>query len=89
MPRSLPSPKIVPWAILLELATVARDHWHSLSERERTRISSLVRKSKGNPQNLTKKERDDLRRIVGKLDFGAIGKDLIPFVGQARRARRR
>jgi hypothetical protein len=89
MARNLPSPKAVPWAILLEVAAVARGHWQGLSERDRERLSSLIRKSRGRRGNLTKKERDDVRRILGKLDYKAIGQDVLPFVGRSRSSRSR
>ena len=88
MRRRLPSPKAVPWAVLLEVASVAREHWQGLAERDRRRLSALIRKSRGRRGNLTKRERDDVRRILGKLDYKAIGKDVVPFVGRARRRRR-
>jgi hypothetical protein len=86
--RRLPSPKAVPWALLLEVAAVARDHWQGLPERDRARLSELIRKSRGRRGNLSKRERDDVRRILGKLDYKAMGKDLVPFVGRARGSRR-
>jgi hypothetical protein len=43
-----------------------------------------VRKSKGNPSNLSKRERDELKRLVVKLDVPAMGRALIPFVGRRR-----
>jgi hypothetical protein len=78
--------KALPWAILLDAATVANAHWHALKASERERLGTLVRKSKGNPSNLTKRERDELRKIAGKLDFAGMARDLIPF---GRRLRKR
>jgi hypothetical protein len=58
---------------------VVKSHWEDLKESERSRVGTLVRKSKGNPRNLTKRERDELRKIAGKLDVPGMARDLIPF----------
>jgi len=86
VPRRLPSPRAVPWAILLEVATVLRSHWMRLRPDERRRLSELVRTSRGRLGNLSASERAELRRLVGKLEVAAVGRDLLPF---ARRIRRR
>jgi hypothetical protein len=78
--------KALPWAVLLDAAAVVNSHWHELKESERNRLGVLIRKSKGNPSNLTKRERDELRKIAGKLDVPGMARDLIPF---ARRLRKR
>ena len=38
----------------------------------------LLTKTKGNPQNLTPSERQDLKRILSSFDYRAFGRDLIP-----------
>jgi hypothetical protein len=68
----------------LDVAFIAREHWQRLAPGERERFSALVRKSKGNPSNLSKRERDELKRLVVKLDVPAMGRALIPFVGRRR-----
>ena len=78
--------KALPWALLLDAATVINAHWNELKESDRDRLGALLRKSKGNPSNLSKRERDELRKIIGKLDFPGMATDLIPF---ARRLRKR
>jgi hypothetical protein len=78
--------KALPWALVLDAATVLNSHWQELKESERDRVATLLRKSKGNPSNLSKRERDELRKIAGKLDFPGMARDLIPF---ARRLGRR
>ncbi len=79
--------RAVPWTVLLQGGIVARERWHVLSEKERARVVRLVRDSRGRPGNLTGGERDELRRLVGKLDLSAAGRDLLPFVRGARRHR--
>jgi hypothetical protein len=71
--------------VFLDLAFVAREHWQQLTIGERTRLNDLVRRSKGRPSNLSKRERDELRRLVDKLDVPGMGRAMIPFVGARRR----
>jgi hypothetical protein len=83
---SLTAVKRLPWALALDAAVVVKAHWENLKESERSRVSELILKSKGNPRNLTKRERDELRRIGAKLDVPGMARDLVPF---ARRVRKR
>jgi hypothetical protein len=82
----LSAAKALPWAMVLDAATVVNSHWRSLKDSDRRRVGELIRKSKGNPGSLTKRERDELRRIAGRLDVPGMARDLLPF---ARRGRRR
>jgi hypothetical protein len=77
--------KALPWALVLDAATVVNSHWNELKETDRNRLGALIRKSKGNPSNLSKRERDELRKIIGKLDFPGMARDLIPFAGRLRK----
>jgi hypothetical protein len=53
---------------LAQAALAAREHWGLLTPSDRARLHKLVRKAMGGPSSLTKRERDDLQRIVLKLD---------------------
>lgn len=86
MPR-VPGLRRLPWAIALEVAIVAREHWQLLDERDRAELARIVRKSKGKPANLTERERRHLRELVAKLDLVTAGRSLLPF-GRRRRRRR-
>ena len=62
MSKKIPTPKssktrlkALPWAALLQAAVVVGKRWRSLSEKERTRLSSLVRESRGRLGNLSAK----------------------------------
>jgi hypothetical protein len=79
--------KGLPWVLLMDAAVVVNAHWQGLKESERSRVGALVRKSKGDPRNLTKRERDELRKIAGKLDVPGMARDLIPFAGRRLRKR--
>ena len=79
--------KALPWALLIDAATVLNAHWNQLKESDRDRLGALLRKSKGNPSKLTKRERDELRKIAGKFDFPGIARDLVPFARRLGRKR--
>jgi transposase len=50
-------------------ALMLRDHYTNLTPHHRRRLRRLVGKSRGRPKNLSKAEREELRRIVSKLDL--------------------
>lgn len=87
----LPARRAVPWAVLLELVVVARDHWQKLTPGERAHLSALIKKSRGRPGNLTRRERADVRRLAVKLDLPALGRSVAPVAsvlrGRTRRGR--
>jgi hypothetical protein len=87
MPK-LPGRKAVPWLLLLEAATVLRAHWGLLDQKDRRELSRIVKKSHGNPRNLTKNERSELARIVRRLDLIRAGRRLMPLHGGLRKSRR-
>jgi hypothetical protein len=96
MSKSLPSKKskrsrlkTLPWAALLQTAMVFGKRWRSLSEKERSRLTSLVRDSGGRLGNLSEKERKELKRLAGKLDLKGMVRDLVPIVRGGRKRRRR
>jgi len=76
--------RAVPWALLLQGSIVARQRWTSLSEKERGRLVELLRQSHGRPDRLTERERDDVRRLIGKLELHRAGSDLLPLMRQLR-----
>ncbi len=80
--------RTVPWAILLELGITVRDAWKKLTHGEREHLMSLVRKSQGRPGNLSARERDDIKRLVRKMEPAALGRSLAPL-GRKARGRRR
>jgi hypothetical protein len=87
MPKLLPK-KLVPWMLLLEAAMVLRTHWGYLDAHDRRRLSDIVKKSQGNPRNITSQDRSDLARIVRRLDLITAGRKLMPLHGGLRKSRR-
>lgn len=66
------------WARILILAEVAlaiKRHLDLLDSREKTDLQDLVRKSKGRPSNLNKRERERLKQIVSKLEPTELAKE--------------
>jgi hypothetical protein len=81
----------LPWAALLQVVVVIGRRWGALSQKDRARLTSLVRDSRGRLGNLSTKERSELRRLAGKLDLKGIGRDLLGLArgGGSRRRHRR
>jgi hypothetical protein len=69
---------------------VRQHHWQTLQPWERRQLADLLRRSRGRPANLTASEREDFRRLVGKLDWRGLVRDLTRVgLGAARSRRRR
>ena len=83
--------RALPWAALLQAGFAVGKRWRALSEKDRARLSSLVRDSRGRLGNLSEKERAELRKLAGKLDLKGMGGELATLLrsGRGRRKRRR
>jgi hypothetical protein len=68
--------KALPWAALLRVGFAVGKRWRSLSERDRARLSELVRQSRGRLHNLSSGERRELRKLARKLDLRGMGEEL-------------
>jgi hypothetical protein len=80
--------RALPWAALLQLAVALSDRWRSLSQKDRARLTELLRSSRGRIGTLDGREREELRKLVRKLDLKGVGRDLVPLVrGRGRRRR--
>ncbi|HSS56746.1 MAG TPA: hypothetical protein VLK59_01970 [Solirubrobacteraceae bacterium] len=80
----LPARRAIPWAVLLEVMVVTREHWERLTPGERAHLTALLRKSRARPGNLTPGERRDVRRLAAKLDLPALGRNLAPVAQRLR-----
>jgi len=81
--------KALPWAALLQVAMVLRARWRTLSSKDRARLSELLRESQGRLGNLSSRQRDELRKLVRKLDLKGAASELAPIVrGGGKRKRR-
>lgn len=75
--------KDLPWLGLLQIGIAFGERWSKLSEKERARLTGLLRDSKGHLGSLTEKERGELRKLAGKLDVRGLGGDLVKQVRRA------
>lgn len=89
VPSKLSRVRSAPWLILAQAGLAANKHWKSLPVGDRERISQLLKKSKGRPSNLSTKERDELRLLLGRLELGSLARELVPFAVKAKRGKRR
>jgi DNA primase len=81
--------KNLPWAAALQVGMVLRSRWRALSEKDRDRLIRLMRDSRGRPSNLGGRERNEMRRLVRKVDLKGIGRDLFALRGGRRGRKRR
>lgn len=65
--------------LALQAGLLAGERWRALSERERSRLLKLLRDARGWPGNLSARERQELGKLVRKLDLPGIGRDLLPL----------
>jgi hypothetical protein len=77
--------KALPWALLLQAGVAIGKRWRGLSEKDRARVTRLLRESRGRPGNLSAKERNELRGLVRKFDIKGLARELRPHVRRGRR----
>jgi hypothetical protein len=53
---------------LAEIVVLARDHVERLSPDERRRLVVLVRRGRGRPSNLSRRDRDELSDLLAKVE---------------------
>ena len=74
----MPRLRAIQWMILLDVAIVARERWTRLDASERRRLTEIARDAR----HLSKRDRVDLRRIIGKLELADAGRELMPLIGR-------
>jgi hypothetical protein len=90
--RSKSSPsrlRVIPWGLLLRVGVVVGQRWTALSEKDRARLRSLARDSRGRLANLSSKERSELGKLLRKLDIGGAVREIVPLVRGGRHSRKR
>jgi hypothetical protein len=82
--------RALPWALIARVTVVVGKRWTALSGKERARLARLVRSSRGRTRNLSLRERNELRKLVRKLDLKGAQRELLPLLrgGKRRRWRR-
>ena len=81
--------RFVPWLILFEVLRAGRDHWDRLDPGDRARVSALLRRTRGNPRNLTDSDRRELRDLGRRLRPVRLGLSLGSAAVLGRRRHRR
>jgi hypothetical protein len=81
--------RFVPWLILFEVLRAGRDHWDRLDPGDRARVSALMRRTRGNPRNLTDSDRQELRDLGRRLHPVRLGLSLGSAAVLGRRRHRR
>jgi hypothetical protein len=81
--------RLVPWLIVFEVLRAGRDHWGRLDPSDRRQVSDLMRRSRGNPRNLTAADRAELRALGRRLRLGRLGFSVATAAMVGRRKRRR
>jgi hypothetical protein len=79
----------VPWALLLRGGVIVSRRWSALSSKERERLAQLLRQSRGRVNNLSTRQRLELRKLARKLDLKSMSRELMPLVRGGKRSRRR
>jgi predicted ArsR family transcriptional regulator len=71
---------------IAQLALAARRHLELLEADERKRLAKLVKKSRGRPsKNLSANEREEVLRLVRKLEPATFGRSAASAVAKGRR----
>jgi hypothetical protein len=75
--------------MVFEILRAGRDHWDRLDPDDRKRVAELMRRTRGNPRNLTAADRDELRAVGRRLRLGRLGLSLVTAGVLGRRRHRR
>jgi hypothetical protein len=81
--------KALPWGAIASAGVAVGKRWSALSAKERRRLTSLVRESRGRMGNLSSRERSELKKLVGKLDLRNAASELLPLARGGKRGRKR
>jgi hypothetical protein len=75
--------------MVFEILRAGRAHWDRLDPDDRARVSQLMRRTRGNPRNLTAADRSDLRDLGKRLHLGRLGLSIASAAVLGRRRHRR
>ena len=89
MPNKLARLGRIQWLLVFEAARMAHGHLMDVtSPQDRRKVQDILKRTKGMPQNLTERDKAELKRIAGKLDLGRLARDLGPSLLRGRGRRR-
>jgi hypothetical protein len=81
--------RLAPWLIVFEVLRAGRAHWDRLDPADRAHVSDLMRRSHGNPGNLTAGDRAQLRALGRRMRLGRLGFSVLTAAVVGRRRHRR
>jgi hypothetical protein len=81
--------RLAPWLIVFEVLRAGHDHWGRLDPADRRRVSDLMRRTRGNPANLTPADRAELLAVGRSMRLGRLGFSLATAAIIGRRRHRR
>lgn len=76
--------RALPWFLIVQAGLAANAHWSKLPPGDRERLTQLLRRSRGRPGNLSAREREEVRLLLGQLDAPGLARDLVPFLVKGR-----
>jgi hypothetical protein len=81
--------RLAPWLIVFEVLRAGHDHWGRLDPADRKQVSDLMRRTRGNPANLTPADRSELLAIGRSMHLGRLGFSMATAAVIGRRRHRR
>ena len=80
--------KAIPWKRILAVSQVVLARFsEDIPKKDRSRLTTLLRKSKGDPRKLTQPERAEIVRIVRQVDAVKLGREVAGLLALARSGR--
>ncbi len=80
--------RALPWGRILAVARVVLDRFtDDIPKKDRTRLRTLLRKSKGDPRRLTTAERREIVQILRQVDVAKLGREVSALLALARSGR--
>ena len=80
--------RALPWGRIFAVARVVLERFSDdIPKKDRTRLTALVRKSKGDPRRLTVAERREIVRIVRQVDVVKLGREVAALLALAKSGR--
>ena len=80
--------RALPWGRIFAVARVVLERFsEDIPKKERRRLATLLRKSKGDPRKLTTAERREVVAIVRQVDVGKLGREVAAMLALARSGR--
>lgn len=81
--------RALPWKRILVIARVVLDRLgEDIPKKDRQSLTRLLRKSKGDPRNLTASERHEVFAIIRKVDLARMGRDVAGVAATAKLLKR-